>query len=125
MVANARDIYGEPPSATYRLYQDSACGRTDGLEAMEQAVYLILNTQRYEYPIYSWNYGMELDGLFGKPLWLVRAELEGRVAEALLQDTRILAVDGFEFEARKGGVEVRFIVHTVFGDFASGKIVEI
>ena len=41
-------------------------GLTDGIEAMKQVIYKILNTDRYEYLIYSWNYGIELNDLFGE-----------------------------------------------------------
>lgn len=37
-------------------------------------------------------------------------------AEALLQDDRITAVDGFEFETGKKTVHVTFTVHSIFGD---------
>ena len=34
-------------------------GYTDDLDAVRQAVYKILNTERYENVIYSWDYGIE------------------------------------------------------------------
>ena len=40
---------------------------TDKREALRQAVYLILNVERYAYPIYSRNYGSELVDLIGQP----------------------------------------------------------
>ena len=56
------------PSRTYRA--DFAAGRidgfTDGREAMEQAIYQILHTERFAWPIYSWNYGAELGRLTGR-----------------------------------------------------------
>ena len=65
------------PSKTYKLNRDTQTivGYCDGREAMEQAIYLILNTERFEWIIYSWAYGCELQGLFGKPVPYAAAEL--------------------------------------------------
>ncbi|MFR8334422.1 MAG: DUF2634 domain-containing protein [Oscillospiraceae bacterium] len=41
-------------------------GMTDEQDAVRQAVYLILNVERYAYPIYSRNYGSELTDLIGQ-----------------------------------------------------------
>ena len=64
----------------------------DGLEAMKQTIYCILNTERFDHLIYSWNYGIELKHLIGESTTFVIPELERVIKEALLQDTRI--VDG-------------------------------
>lgn len=88
----------------------------DGLEAVKQTVFKILNTERYDHLIYSWNYGIELMDLYGQPPILVFPEIERRVTEALLQDDRITGVDTFEFETKKGVVFVTFTVHTIYGD---------
>ena len=94
------------PSLTYALDIEHGRirGMVDELESLRQAIYLILSTERYAYLIYSWNYGVELVELIGQP------------KEALLQDDRITAVDGFEFETGKKTVHVTFTVHSIFGD---------
>ena len=98
----------------------------DNLEAVKQSVYKILNTERYMYLIYSWNYGIELKDLFGQPTMFVCPEIERRVKEALLQDDRITEVDEFEFDTTKRGVvSVTFTVHTFFGEFTEGMAVKI
>jgi hypothetical protein len=86
-----------------------------GVEAVRQAVKLILNTERCRYPIFSWNYGIELEDLFGRPASFVRPELERRVREALLQDDRVTGVDGFLFEHGRKGLGCVFTVRTIFG----------
>ena len=50
----------EEPSYTYKLDIDKGRikGMTDEADAMLQAVYLILSVERYQYPIYSYNYGV-------------------------------------------------------------------
>ena len=113
----------QQPSRTYKLDMETnrITGMTDGLDAVKQAVYLILNTERYWYPIYSWNYGVELNRLYGQPAGLIYPEIERCVAEALMQDDRITGVDGFSFEKERGTVRVFFTVHSIFGDIDTGK----
>ncbi|HOA84221.1 MAG TPA: DUF2634 domain-containing protein [Thermodesulfovibrio thiophilus] len=117
----------EETSHTYKLDLDNStiAGYVDDLEAMKQAIYLILNIERYEYLIYSWNYGIELNDLYGQPIPFVLPELKRRVTEALVQDSRILGVDNFSFETNKGKVHATFTVHTIFGDVEAERVVTI
>ena len=102
--------------------ENQFAGTIDELEAMKQAIYKIINTERYEYIIYSWNYGIELADLFGKPVPFVYAELPRRITEALMQDDRILAVDNFRMSYnKKGDVLAKFTVHTIYGDVDASK----
>ena len=111
----------EQPTKTYKmeLYKGNyILGFVDSQKAMEQAIYKIIRTERYKYIIYSWNYGIELEDLFGMPVEYCVVELERRVSEALLQDNRITAVHTFEFdtESERGTVLIKkFIAETVFG----------
>lgn len=106
------------PSLTYALDLESGRirGKVDRLEALRQAVYLILSTERYDWLIYSWNYGREFKELIGQPKEFVLPELKRCISEALLQDDRITAVDGFEFTMGKDTVHAAFTVHSIFGD---------
>ena len=112
----------ELPIKTHRmeLYEgDYILGFVDSLKAMEQAIYKIIRTERYKYIIYSWDYGIELEDLFGMPVEYCVVELERRISEALLQDNRITAVNGFEFdtESERGTILIKkFIAETVFGE---------
>lgn len=108
----------EQPSRTFGF--DMARGRVNGYadrqEAMKQAIYLILFTERYTYPIYSWNYGVELADLFGKPTTYALPEIKRRITEALLMDDRIKSVDGWLFSVNRQKVHATFTAHTVFGE---------
>ena len=117
--------FTEPTSRTYKLNIDRGiiAGYTDEKEAMIQAIYLILNIERYDHLIYSWNYGIELKDLFGQPTFYVIAELERRITEALLQDSRIIGVDNFETERERNKVHCKFTVHTIFGEVEAEKVV--
>ena len=87
-------------------------------------IYLILITDRYQFVMYSWNYGIELLDLYGEPVSYVCPELERRITEALTWDDRIKSVDNFEFNiSKKGEILVTFTAHTVFGDVVSEKVV--
>ena len=114
------------PTNTYKMELESNLirGYTDGQEAMKQAIFKSLSTERYQYVMYSWNYGIELIDLYGEPVSYVCPELERRITETLTWDERIESVDNFEFDtSKKGEVLVTFTAHTIFGDVAAEKVV--
>jgi hypothetical protein len=116
------------PSKQHKMLIDNnrIIGICDGLEAVKQSVFKILNTERFDYLIYSWNYGIELKDLYGQSPMYVCPEIERRVKEALFQDDRITDIDEFEFDiSRKGVVSVSFTVHTIFGDLNEEMVVNI
>lgn len=118
----------EQPTLTYKLDKDQVkvIGTAEELEAIRQAVYKILQTERYEYPIYSGDYGIEIKDLYGQPVSYVCPELERRITEALLWDSRIQGVDNFSFDtSAKGSVSVSFTVTTVFGKINAEKEVTV
>lgn len=117
---------GSLPSKNYRMHleENTINGFCDELQAMQQVIYKILNTERYQYIIYSWNYGIELLDLYGEPVTYVCPELQRRITEALVQDDRIESVDDFEFDiSQKRTVKVTFTVYTIFGNVESEKVV--
>lgn len=99
-------------------------GKTDEQDAMIQAIYKILNTERYAYPIYSDNYGIELIDLIGEDAEWVCAELQRRIEEALYQDERIKEINNFDFTIEDNKVHVSFTVYTVYGYTTISKGVE-
>lgn len=110
------------PTNTHKIIfnKDRVSGYADGLEAMRQAVYLILSTERYEHPIYSWDYGIELKDLFGQQSTYVIPVLKNRIIEALKQDDRITGVSDFEFEVKGKVISVNFVVTTTLGEINTG-----
>lgn len=106
------------PSKTYKIVfdKDRIKGYTTELDAIIQAVYLILSTERYQYIIYSWDYGVELIDLIGKPMPYVMAEVPRRITEALTQDNRIEDVVDFEFETKGKKLYVKFTVVSNIGN---------
>lgn len=117
----------EQPTRTYKLDAEKGIviGYTDSIDAMKQAIYKILNTERFNYEIYSWNYGIELVDLMGESKEYVYAELKRRITEALTQDERIESVDAFLFSANKNEISAAFTVYTIFGDIKAERVVKI
>lgn len=117
------------PNKTYRMMIDTDRIQgtiTDDLEAVKQAIYKIINTERYKFLIYSWNYGIELEDLFGKPIPYVLPEIPRRIKEALTQDDRIDDVLGFDLSYdRKGNVLAKFTVVTIYGSVEIEKVVNV
>ena len=117
------------PSKTYVMNIDGeriTGTMTDDIEAVKQAIYKILNTERYQYPINSWNYGVELADLFGKHISYVLPEIPRRIKEALVADDRIIDATAFELSHdKRGNVLAKFKVITIFGNFDAGKEVRI
>lgn len=114
------------PTKTYKMDLEGTTTRgfTDDLEAMKQVVFKILNTERYVYPMYSWNYGIETMDLYGEPVSWVCPELQRRITEALVWDDRIDSVDDFTFDlSQKGVVHVSFVVHTIYGEIQTERTV--
>lgn len=112
------------PSKTYRIdfEKGKTIGFCDGIEALKQAIYLILNTERYEYLIYSWNYGSELNELIGKQKDIAESEFKRRITEALLQDDRINNIDNFIFKYDEDCVQVEFTVFSIYGEFTESVV---
>lgn len=118
----------EQPTKVYMidLNGNTIRGFTDGLEAMKQTVFRILNTERYVFIIYPWWYGIETVDLYGMPVTYVCPELERRIEEALSMDSRITSVTDFEHDLSvKGVVHTSFTVHTIYGNLKAEREVNI
>lgn len=102
----------EYANRTYKIEikADRINGYTDDVDALIQAIYLILSTERYKHIIYSWDYGVELVDLIGQPMPYVMAEIPRRITEALTQDNRIDDVVDFEFEHKGKRLHTTFTV---------------
>lgn len=110
------------PTNTFKIdfYKNRIRNVFDGIEALKQAIYKILMTQRYKYSIYDWEYGIELEDLIGMPKGYVKVEIERRIKEALLQDDRIEDVYNFTFKDiknEKSSMEIEFFIKSILGEF--------
>ena len=118
-LVNTEDTVLEVPSKTFFIdfINNKVVGTVDGVEAVKQAVFLILNTERYENMVYDWDYGFETQDLIGMPIGYIYPELKRRIEEALTQDDRIESVEDFNFEKNGTIVTVTFTVTTNQGAF--------
>ena len=94
---------------------DQIAGTAGGLEAMRQAVNIILNTKRYNWQIYSSDFGIEYDDLIGEDPDYIRTVFPTRVREAFSVDNRILSARNFVFKFEGDKVTITFDVITVYG----------
>lgn len=107
------------PTRTYRLdwANNRIAGMVDEQEAMEQAIRLILRTNRYQWEIFGWGYGSEIESSIGKPAPIIQAEAADKLADALLSDDRILAVKDVVIKQNgKDDLLIDFTVKTIFGE---------
>lgn len=110
---------------TYKLSSDKIQGFANELEALQQAIYKVLSTEKYEYPIYSFSYGIELESLVGKDSTYVKIELKRRIRECLLQDERITSVDNFNFAVTADVILCTFDVKSIYGEITVTKEVNV
>jgi len=109
--------YAAQPTNTFIIdWTSKQVSRMDsGLDAMRQAVEIILQNERYHWQIYTSNFGSELEGLVGEEYAFIVSELPRRILDAFSVDRRILSAENFVFEERSGSLHCAFDVITVFG----------
>lgn len=109
----------QQPSQTWKLDFDKGrvIGRTDGLDAVRQAVFKELQTDRFFHDIYDFDYGHELKQLIGSSPVFVESEAKRMIEEALMVDDRIDGIDNVEFEITGDQMLIRFTVQSVYGSF--------
>lgn len=106
---------------TYKISKDKIQGFADEIIALKQSIYKVLNTEKYEYPIYGFSYGIELESLIGKDVSYVKIELKRRIKECLLSDSRITNVDNFEFSVNGDELICNFYVYSIYGEITISK----
>lgn len=114
-----RSLNGRPTTRTYQLdLENKRLGRriAENAEAMNQAIFILLSVERFDYKIHSYDYGVELEELIGKRRGYVEADIRRRLNEALMQDDRITGTSEFRFSTDRESVTVEFTVQTIFGN---------
>ena len=82
----------EQPTTTFQVVHGRIRNKFSGHAAMMQAIEKILLTSRFVYPIYTDQYGNDLEDLIGKDIGYAKTEAERMIKEALLADTRVTDV---------------------------------
>ena len=105
------------PTNTFLVDNEQVAGMNDGLEAMRQAVEIILNVDRFGYQIYTSNFGRELEDLVGESSDYIESVFPGRIRDAFSIDDRILREENYTFTTVGDTMTITFDVVTVFGTF--------
>lgn len=119
---NTFDINQEESSPVYRTYKvdrvsKRILGYIDDFDAVMQFVEKTMETERYDYVIYSSDQGVELRKYFKKPLDYIKSDMPRSIRESLMVDARIEDVKDFVFsEINKDTLEVGFMVYTIYGN---------
>ena len=110
--------------ATYKEYEfdfntNTLTGKLlERKEALKMWIYKALLTPRYIYPIYSWDYGQDLDELIGQGYEVdyIKSEVERRVRECLLVNKRITRCHNFDIIFMNDTLQITFTAETIFGE---------
>ncbi len=109
---------------TYKEYEfDFNTGKytgriLEGKEALKIWIYKSLMIKRYAYPIYTWDYGQDLDELIGKGYeqGFIASEVERRIKECLMINEHITGCTGFEIKLQNDTLHITFTAQTTYGE---------
>ena len=85
----------------------------EGKEAIKVWIWNCLKTQRFRYPIYSWDYGTDLEQYIGQTVSeeFLNADCEDEIREAMLVNPYITDIEDFTAD-----LNISFTAVTKFGD---------
>lgn len=89
----------------------------EGKEAIKVWIWNCLRTQRFRYPIYSWNYGADIEQYIGEaiPDEYLEVDLQDEVEEALTVNPCITGITDWVFSRTGAEVNINFTVQTTLG----------
>ena len=90
----------------------------EGIEAVKVWIWMCLHTQRFRYPLYSWDYGADLEQYIGQTVTeeFLNADCEDEIREALLVNHYIEYIEGFKASFDNGCLYISFKAVTKFGE---------
>lgn len=88
-----------------------------GLDAIKQWARLVLGTDRYYFPQYTWNHGSELSTLIGQSYneEYIQSEVRRMIKDALMVNKDIIDVENIRHEMVKDTLTVSFTIVTLYG----------
>jgi hypothetical protein len=106
------------PSLTWNIDKNTnqISGQVDGINAVRQAVEIIMNVERFRWQIYEPYSGIETVDLLGNDAGYISSEFQRRVRDALTVDDRITGISNYTSTVSGNTMEVSFTVNTVYGD---------
>lgn len=89
----------------------------EGIEAIKVWVWLCLRTQRFRYPIYSWNYGTDMEQYIGQGLTIeyLETDLKDEIEEALRVNKYITGIEDYNCIQTGSKVQIQFTIQTTLG----------
>ena len=90
----------------------------EGNEAIKVWIYKAIKTARYQYPIYSWDYGCEISSLIGQKYTkgLTKSEAERYIKEAILINPYVTDVKIIDINFSEDILSVSIQVDTISGE---------
>ena len=90
----------------------------EGIEAVKVWIWMCLHTQRFRYPLYSWDYGADLEQYIGQTVTeeFLNADCEDEIREALLVNPYIEEIEDFKASFDNGRLSISFGARTKFGE---------
>ena len=89
----------------------------EGIEALKVWAWNCIKTERYRYPIYSWQYGTEYEQYIGQTVSdeYLQNDCYTETQEALMVNPYITGIDGFNAEINDDKLHISFTLNTVLG----------
>lgn len=88
-----------------------------GAEAIKVWIWLVLQTARYRYYIYSWDYGNEFEELIGRGYSeeYINAEAQRMTEDCLLVNENIESITDFSVGMENDQLTISFTANTIYG----------
>ena len=89
----------------------------EGKEAIAVWIWLVLQTPRYRYYIYTWDYGNEFEDLIGKGYTeeYIEAEAQRMTEDCLLVNEDIQSISDFHVNIGIHTLSISFTANTIYG----------
>ena len=88
-----------------------------GNEAIKVWIYKAIKTNRYQYEIYTWNYGCEIESLIGKgfQIGFIKSETKRYIEEALIINPYITKINRINVDFNKDVLTAEIDLETIYG----------
>jgi phage baseplate assembly protein W len=88
-----------------------------GLDAIIQWARIVLKTERYYYPQYSWDHGSDLTELIGQQYdpEYIKCEVKRMIEDALLINEDVIGIEDLECSFEDDNLTASFTLNTIYG----------
>lgn len=90
----------------------------EGIEAIKIWIWLALQTPRYRYYVYTWDYGNEFEDLIGQGYSeeYIEAETKRMTEDSLLINKNIQGITNFAVNMENDTLTISFVANTIYGN---------